>query len=334
MTLPSGTRWTWLRTGREAFAAMLDAIESARRSVCLEMYIFAPGPLGERFRQTLIRARQRGAAVRVLVDAIGSLELPDDFWTPLREVGGEARIFNPISLKRLGIRNHRKLLVCDNSVAFIGGFNIAPEYDGDGITEGWRDLGMRLEGPLAAELAATFDDMFGLADFRHKAFPRLRRAALPRPAAAPGEQILLGQPGFGRNPLRRALRADLRRARRAQFMVAYFLPPPRLLRLFQRTSRRGAEVQLILPARSDVALSQMAARSQYRRLLNAGVVLYEYEPQVLHAKLFILDDAVYVGSANLDPRSLSVNYELTIRFEHPQMAAEARDIFANALAHC
>lgn len=334
MTLPSGTRWTWLRTGRDAFAAMLDAIEAARHSVCLEMYIFAPGPLGERFRDALVRAARRGATVRVLVDAIGSLHLPDTFWTPLREAGGEARVFNPISLKRLGIRNHRKLLVCDQSVAFIGGFNIAPEYDGDGVSQGWRDVGMRLDGPLAAELAASFEDMFKLADFRHKAFPRLRRAALPRPTGVRGEEILLGQPGLGRNPLRRALRADLRRARQARFMVAYFLPPPRLLRLFRRASRRGANVELILPAHSDVPLSQMAARSQYRRLLKSGVAIYEYQPQVLHAKLFIVDDAVYVGSANLDPRSLSVNYELTVRFEHPQMAAEARDIFAETLGHC
>lgn len=334
MTLPSGTRWTWLRTGREAFATMLEAIESARRSVCLEMYIFAPGALGERFRDALVRARQRGASVRVLVDGVGSLHLPDTFWTPLREAGGEARVFNPISLKRLGIRNHRKLLVCDDSVAFIGGFNIAPEYEGDGVSSGWHDVGMRLEGPLVAELAATFEDMFRLADFRHKAFPRLRRAALTRPLSTRGEEILLGQPGLGRNPLRRALRADLRRARHAQFMVAYFLPPPRLLRLFRRASRRGTGVQLILPARSDVPLSQMAARSQYRRLLKSGVEIYEYQPQVLHAKLFVLDEAVYIGSANLDPRSLSVNYELTLRFEHPQMAAEAREIFADTLRHC
>lgn len=315
---------------------MLEAIETARESVCLEMYTFAPGPLGEQFREALIHARRRGATVRVLVDAIGSLHLPEAFWTPLREAGGEARVFNPISLKRLGLRNHRKLLVCDNSVAFIGGFNIAPEYDGDGVTRGWRDVGMRLEGPLAAELAASFDEMFGLADHRHKTFPRLRRAALPRPVRrqGDGEEILLGQPGLGRNPLRRALRADLRTGRHAQFMVAYFLPPPRLLRLFRRASRRGATVQLILPARSDVALSQMAARSQYRRLLKSGVQIYEYQPQVLHAKLFIVDNAVYVGSANLDPRSLSVNYELTVRFEHAQMAAEAREIFAESLAHC
>ena len=118
----------WLRTGSDVFPAMLAAIAAARRSVRLETYIYAPGPLGERFREALVRARQTGAKVQVLIDALGSYNLPSDFWKPLLEVGGEMRWFNPLSLNRLGFRNHRKLLVCDETVAFIGGFNIAPEY--------------------------------------------------------------------------------------------------------------------------------------------------------------------------------------------------------------
>ena len=93
-------------------------------------------------------------------------------------------------------------------------------------------------------------------------------------------------------------------------------------------------MKLILPGKSDVVISQLAAHSQYRRLLKAGVEIYEYQPQILHAKLFVINDAVYVGSANLDPRSLSINYELMIRFENSQMAAEARQILAEALLHC
>jgi cardiolipin synthase A/B len=333
MSSSQGTRWTWLRNGDEAFPAMLAAIDAASKSVCLETYIFSPGPLGEWFGDALIRARQRGVSVRVLVDAIGSFSLPDSFWTPLRQAGGEARFFNPVALKRLGIRNHRKLLLCDNTVAFVGGFNIAPEYEGDGITHGWRDLGMRLESPLVIELAASFDAMFQLADFRHKRLVRLRRAALPRRPTSRNEQLLLGRPGLGRNPVRRALRADLRRARNAQLMVAYFLSPQRIARQLRRAVRRGGIVQLILPGKSDVALSQLAAHSQYQRLMKEGVEIYEYQPQILHAKLFVVNNAVYVGSSNLDPRSLSINYELMIRFEHPQMVAEAREIINDALRH-
>jgi cardiolipin synthase len=334
MPPPQNTPWQWLRTGDETFPAMLAAIDSARASVCLETYIYAAGPLGERFRAALVRAQQRGARVRVLADALGSLSLPDSFWTPLREAGGEARFFNPVALNRLGIRNHRKLLVCDGAVAFIGGFNIAPEYEGDGVARGWRDLGLRVEGYLPAQLAASFDEMFALADFRHKRFVRFRRPTLKRPSASHAEQLLLSGPGRGRNPIRRSLQKDFHRSHNVQIMVAYFLPTGRLRRLFGRVARRGGRVRLLLPGKSDVATSQLAGQSLYRRLLNSGVEIFEYEPQILHAKLFVLNDAVYVGSANFDPRSLSINYELMVRFENPRMADEARAIFGDALEHC
>lgn len=313
---------------------MLAAINAAQQSVRLETYTYADSPLGLRFLDALVRAAQRGARVRVLVDAIGSVELPDSFWSALREAGGEARFFNPIALKRIGIRNHRKLLVCDDTVAFVGGFNIAAEYEGDGVTRGWCDVGMRLQGPLVWQLASSFDAMFNLADFRHKRFVRLHRAVLRRTAVPAGEQLLLGRPGFGRNPIGRALRADLRRAQKVQIMVPYFLAPQRIPRQLRRASRLGGAVKLILPGKSDVALSQLAAHSQYRRLLKAGVEIFEYQPQILHAKLFVINDVVYVGSANLDPRSLSINYELMIRFENAQMADEAREIVAAALRNC
>jgi len=116
----------WLCTGDEIFPAMLTAIDEAKTEVCLETYTFAAGSPGERFRDALVRARQRGIRVRVLIDALGSYALPGNFFDPLHGVGAEVRQFNPLSLNRLSIRNHRKLLVCDDHVAFVGGFNIAP----------------------------------------------------------------------------------------------------------------------------------------------------------------------------------------------------------------
>ena len=168
-----------------------------------------PSPIGERFRDALVRARQRGARVRVLIDGLGSLSLPGDFWKPLRDAGGEARTFNPISLNRISIRNHRKLLVCDERTAFIGGFNIAPEYEGDGVQRGWRDLGVRIEGTLAAQFVASFDEMFERADFQHKRFMRLRRSDAKKSIELPTEQILFSGPGRGFSPIARSLRQDL-----------------------------------------------------------------------------------------------------------------------------
>jgi len=327
------TRWQWLHNGDEAFPAMLAAIEAAKASIRLETYIYSDDELGRAFLAALLRARQRGVQVKVLVDALGSIGLPGDFFSALNAQGGQARIFNPLALKRLAIRNHRKVLVCDDATAFIGGFNISQEYVGDGIARGWCDLGLNFEGELVPELAQSFDQMFALADFQHKRIARFRPAQLKRAGISGAEQLLLGGPGRGRNPIRTALYQDLTHACQVQIVEAYFLPTWRIRRDLTRIARRQGTVELILAGKSDVALSQLAGRSLYRRLLKPGVQIHEYQPQILHAKLLILNDAVYVGSANLDPRSLSINYELMIRFENPAMAGQAREIFRDIQRH-
>jgi cardiolipin synthase len=324
----------WLCTGQEVFPAMLAAIDSAERSVCLETYIYSPDSLGEKFRESLVRARERGARVQVLYDALGSMSLPTSFWDPLRKAGGEVRQFNPLMLNRFGIRDHRKMLICDERVAFIGGFNIAMEYDGDGITSGWRDLGLKIEGSLAGELRKAFEEMFERADFVHAGLKRLRNYKAKKTLAAAHEQVLLSGPGRGRSPIKHALRRDLARAQNVQIIVAYFLPTWRIRRSILRVAQRGGRVQMILAGKSDVMLSQLAGQSLYRRFLRAGVQIHEYTPQILHAKLIVIDDVVYVGSSNLDQRSLNINYELMVRFENKEMAAEARRVFDGMLSHC
>jgi cardiolipin synthase len=339
----SNATCNWLCTGDEIFPAMIAAIDDAKKEVCLETYTFSPGSPGEHFRDALIRAQQRGAKVRVLVDALGSYALPGNFLAPLQEAGGGVRLFNPISLNRLSIRNHRKLLVCDDQVAFVGGFNIAPEYEGDGVKCGWCDVGLKIVGPLAAQLAASFDEMFSRAEFRHKRFMRFRRfgikktvpwaLAAAKPDQGGSEQILFSGPGRGQSPIKYALRKDLRHAKDVKIIVAYFLPTWRLRRDLVGVVRRGGRVQLILAGKSDVLLSQLAGRSLYRRFLKAGVEIFEYEPQILHAKLIIVDDIVYVGSSNLDQRSLRINYELMIRFQNHEIAEQAREVFAQNQKH-
>jgi cardiolipin synthase len=331
---PANVTFNWLCTGDELFPAMLAAIEEAKTEICLETYTFSAGSPGEHLRDALVRARQRGVRVRVLIDGLGSYGLPGNFFEPLQAVGGEMRIFNPVALNRLSIRNHRKLLACDEQVAFVGGFNIAPEYEGDGVKCGWCDVGLRIIGPLAGQLASSFDEMFARADFRHKRFMRFRRFDAKKSVTWPAEQILFGGPGRGKSPIKQALHKDLRNARDVKIIVAYFLPTWRIRRGLTEVVRRGGNVQLILAGKSDVMLSQLAGRSLYRRFLKAGVEIYEYEPQILHAKLIIVGDAVYIGSSNLDQRSLQINYELMIRFENKEFADQARKIFAADLKHC
>lgn len=328
------TAFRWLRNGDEAFAAMLAAIESARHSVRLETYIFSAGEPGGQFLAALLRARQRGVPVYVLVDAWGSQDLPDRVWEPLRQAGGEFRWFNEQTHKGFIFRDHRKLLVCDEQAAVVGGFNIAPEYVGDGVARGWCDVGLHLAGPLAARLAESFDKMFTRAELRHRAFMRvMKTGAHARISHADGELLMSG-PGRGFSTLKRALGQDFKAARDVRIMAAYFLPTWKLRRALQTVARRGGRVQLILPGQSDVPLARYASRRLYRPLLAAGVEVYEYQPQILHAKLVLIDDIAYVGSANLDTRSLHINYELSLRLRNERVAEGGRQLFAENLAHC
>jgi len=324
----------WLRSGNETFAGMLEAIEAAKTSIELETYIFVADTLGEMFRASFLRARQRGVDVRVLIDAFGSVTLLDSYWNPLRNAGGEMRWFNPITLRRFQIRNHRKLLVCDRQVVFLGGFNLSLAWKGDGVNEGWRDLGLRIIGPMAAELSDSFDEMFERAEFKHKRFFRLRKRPVPTRTSRARGEVLLSGPGRGRSPIKLAMRQDLVHAQDVQIIAAYFLPPRRLRRALLHVCSRGGRVQLILPGKSDVPLMQLAARSLYQRLLDTGVEIHEYQPQILHAKLVVIDRVVYVGSSNLDTRSLNINYEVMVRLPDEQLSAEARAIFAQDLRHC
>ena len=312
---------------------MLAAIAEARETIRLEMYIYAASPIGETFREALTEACGRGVRVRVMIDALGSLVLPQAFWEPLASAGGEFRWFNPITLNRCGFRNHRKLLVCDDTTAFVGGFNIATEYEGDGVTRGWHDLGLKVTGRLAKELSGSFDTLFAMADFAPKRFARLRRALLQRVIPTRDGQILLSAPGLGRNVLRKALLRDLDEPRRVRIISAYFIPTRQLRMALSRLARKGTLVQLILAGKTDVALSQLASRRFYAGFLRAGVEIYEYQPQILHAKLFVIDDNVYAGSANLDRRSFYINYEVTLRLANPALARDADAFFEKALAH-
>lgn len=362
---------------------MLEAIGTATQSVRLETYIYSDGRLGRLFADALLAAAKRGVNVSVLVDAFGSWALPENFFDALVAAGARVRRFNRLTLWRFAVRDHRKLLVCDDSFAFLGGFNISDEYDGDGIECGWCDIGARIENPaLVAALASSFDKLFSFAETRTRPVQRIlsrrrnvfqcetqtaprssrpRLGSLLRGNHGPGdEQARGGANGAGQDacpallvrgesdgskaalPRRgeakagsfsKWLRKDLARAADVRIISAYFLPTYRLRRVLMRIARQGGRVRLILAGRSDVYLSQLAARNLYPRLLQAGVEIYEYEPQILHAKLYCAGQITYVGSANLDIRSLRLNYELMTRFDDKAIAAGAAEVFEQVLKH-
>jgi cardiolipin synthase A/B len=326
----------WLFGGREIFPGMLGAINAARKSIRLETYIYSDGKVGRQFLEALTSAASRGVHVQVLVDAIGSWLLPDDFFKPLIAHGGEVRRFNPIHPLRFGVRNHRKLLICDEAGCFIGGFNMSDEYDGDGATYGWCDFGIQINSrDLAAKLGSSFAELFALADFRQQSWRQFRAFRRRRKnKKSSRERLLLTYPGRGASPFQMALYRDLKKAHSVQIVSPYFLPTHRLWRDLIRVARRGGCVQLVLTGKTDVPVSQMAARSLYRRLLKAGVEIYEYQPQILHAKLICIDGIVYVGSSNLDIRSLNLNYELMLRIEEKMAVTQAQTMIKRLLEQC
>jgi cardiolipin synthase len=315
--------------------AKLVAIGQAQRTVRMETYIYTDEEIGRRFRTALIDAARRGVQVWLLVDAVGGMDLSHDYFAELSALpNAEMKWFNEPSLGTWAFRDHRKLLVIDSTTAFVGGCNIAEDYHGDGITHGWRDGGMRIDGPVAIELEAEFDAQFQSADQKQwRVLRRKKKQAKQRRAQNPAMRPLFIHPGFGQSPLRDAVRQDLKRAKDIAVTSAYFLPTRGFLKQFTDATSRGACMRLMLGGKSDVKLMQRATQAMYGRLLRAGIEVYEYQPQILHAKLLVIDDVVYVGSSNLDPRSLRINFEIMVRVHDPDLAARARQQFDDDVKH-
>ncbi len=316
-----GHRARWLLHGAAAYAEMERQIDAALHSIRLECYLVRPVGPAESLRVALLRALRRGVKAA-------------DFFSELERLGAVVRVFNPRRLLRLTFRNHRKPLVRDGETAVVGGFNIAPEYDGDGVTRGWRDLGILISGPVAQDLASSFDEMFELAEFSPAALRPFRTIDRRRKADSDRVDLLTSGPGTGRSALRRSLKRDLAQAGSVMIMAAYFLPSSRIRRLLRRCVQRGGRVQVILAGRTDVPLAKLAAEHHYARLMRAGVGIYEYQPQILHAKALFIDDVPYVDSCNLDARSLRINCELLLRLHWPEFTAAGRKLFLDDLDRC
>jgi cardiolipin synthase len=320
----------WHDTGAEFLGAELEAINHATKSVLLEHYIFRASPTGDQFRDALIEAARRGVQVVVMLDYVGAFGLSRDYFAGLNALGGRVIWFNPVHWRLWIFRNHRKLLVVDHAKAFVGGCNIAPEYDGDGVKHGWRDGGISISGPVVEHLVDAFRNQeSNAASWR---WTRLRH---PRGWIKAGNDVslLLTRPGIRRSPLHLALRGDLNHAQRVDITMAYFLPEGRLKRMLLRAARHALRFRLLLPGKSDVPIMRLATQALYRAFQVRGAQVYEYQPQVLHAKVMTIDDVVYVGSANLDPRSLSINFEIMLRIRSPELVQKATATFSRDLSH-
>lgn len=319
----------WHDTGRKWLEAELDGINRATDSIRFEHYIFRASPIGERFRDAFTEAARRGVQVTLLLDYVGCIGLPAAYFSELAELGGQVMWFNPMRWRLWPFRDHRKILVVDDSVAFIGGCNVAPEYEGDGVDDGWRDGGISIQGPVVEHLVAAFDSQLKKAGSR--VWTPRQRGHTGWVKAGRDVSLLLLRPGVQRSALQRALRADLLGAKDVAITMAYFLPVGRLKAALLRTCKLAGSFRLLFPGKSDVPLMQTASRALYGRFQRSGAQIYEYQPQVLHAKVIVIDDIVYVGSANLDPRSLNINFEIMLRIHSPKLAQQARATFERDL---
>jgi len=324
-------QFQFLPTGAAALDALAALIAQAQKTLCLEMYIYKADRAGARIRAALLAACERGVSVHILLDDFGSGDLPKNYFTELLKLGADLRMFNPSRVLRVAFRNHRKLCIADQHVAIVGGFNIADEYSGDGVHAGWRDLGLQVTGPVVLDLSVSFDRMFIAARMDSKAFLLFVRGMRHAVPSFDHPALLTSGPAFGGASMRKVLYRDLEQAQCVDIITAYFAPTWPLRRRLLRAAARGV-VQLILPGRSDVPVLRLAGQHLYTGLLRDGVRIFEYRPQVLHAKLLVIDNVVYVGSCNLDTRSLRINFELLLRLPGSALAEQARRLVAADIA--
>ncbi len=305
-------------SGEEAFAAMLAAISAGKHSVHLEIYIWADDHTGRRFRDVLAERARSGCKVRVIYDALGSFALSDRFLEPLRSAGAVVLPYAPLLPWRrnfgLNQRDHQKILVVDDAVAFAGGLNLTDEYmpvERGGA--GWYDTHARVEGLAVRDLAMLFRRTWIKSGGDRFEEPPPASPVLPRGGASvPGVQVFSNVWMRSRSHMRQAyLRAIRRSERSIHIMNAYFIPDRGLRRAFALAAARGVEVHVIVPSRSDVPAVGHATRRLYARLLKSGVRIHEWPGPMMHAKTGVIDGIwSTIGSYNLDKRSFLHNLEV------------------------
>ncbi len=318
-----GQELTFYPAGNDRRDALLALIGSARESVRICFYIFSEDETGALVRDALVAAAARGATVELIVDGFGA-SATAEFFAPLVEAGGSYSTFSPRWTQRYLIRNHQKMVIVDGTSAMIGGFNVENSYFAPPEEDGWNDLGLTIKGSAVKDLGLWFDQLA-----QWTANPKANWRAIRRMVKEwqPGEgkvRLLIGGPTRGLSSWARSVGRDLEQGNRLDMMMAYFSPSSRLTRRIGDIAMRG-ETRLVMAGKSDNNATIGATRSLYHYLLKRGARVWEFNACKLHTKLIVLDDAVYVGSANFDMRSLYLNLELMLRIEDAALADRMRE---------
>jgi cardiolipin synthase len=324
--------------GPPAYDAMLAAIHSAQHHIHLEFFIVQPDEAGRLFVAALAEKARAGVEVRLIYDAMGSHRLDRATLQPLRDAGGQAFAFMPVSLMQrrmqVNLRNHRKILVVDGKVAFTGGLNIGDEYVGKVAYFGfWRDTHLRLEGPAVAGLQRVF-----IEDWDFSAGQHLKADAYFPPTAGDAEhgtpvQVIYSGPDQAINSIREVYFAAILAAREKLWIATpYFVPDAGVYDALCLAGRRGVDVRLLCQFHPDKWIPYFAGRYYFSDVLAAGVKVYQYTRGMMHSKVMLVDGQwASVGSANLDNRSMHLNFEVNCLFYAAGKVAELETAFRRDL---
>jgi len=315
-----------LQNGEEAYPAMLKAIQEARESVFLTTYIFETNRTGRQFIDALARANRRGVDVRVIIDGVGELYSLPWAGSLLKRKGVRVSKFLPPKLipptVHINLRNHRKILVADGRIGFVGGMNIGDRHLADAPDNPSRviDVHFRLEGPIVTPIQRTFLEDWFFCTGEH---------TIPPPVADPAAgnaicRVIVDGPNETLDKLDTILVGAVSSARkRVLIMTPYFLPSRALIAALQTAALRGVAVWVILPARNNLPVVHWATKNMLRELVQLGVRIFYQPPPFVHSKLFVVDGRyAQIGSPNIDPRSLRLNFELALEVFDPEVAAK------------
>lgn len=316
-----GNRLLLLTEGPVRLDALVALIDGAMHDLKLLYYIYADDEAGQRVHNALLAAAARGVRIALIVDGFGSdSDANTGFFQTLSAAGIDVYAFHPRLGRRYLLRNHQKMAIADDARAIVGGFNVAADYFDTDPEKAWRDLGLLVEGQAATNLAGYFAALQSWTQHPKARMRDLRRALRQWSNPSGATRWLLGGPVRRLSPWASSVRVDLRKARSLSIIAAYFAPNPAMLQRIDRVGQRGT-ARILTASKSDNETTIGAARFTYPGLLRKGVKVFEYQPSKLHTKLILIDDIVYIGSANFDMRSLYLNLEVMLRIEDPAFAA-------------
>ena len=331
-SITAGNAVIALQNGVEIFPAMLEAIRGARTSITFETYIYWSGEIGETFTVALTERARAGIPVNVTIDWAGSAKMDRALLTRMEEAGVRVQRYRPLhwyNLRRLNNRTHRKLLVVDGRIAFTGGVGIADHWQGRAQDpEHWRETHFRVEGPVVAQFQAAFNDNW------IKTTGEILNGATYFPPLEPAGQLdahlFIASPAGGSESMHLMYLLAVAAAERTIDVAAsYFVPDKLLIQAIIEARGRGVRVRILLPGpHSDAKTTQVASKSTWGELLQAGVLIYVYQPTMLHTKLVIVDTTlVSVGSTNFDPRSFRLNDEANLNIYDQAFARQMTEVF-------